>query len=240
MPKISVVIPTLNEEKYLKNCLESLKKQTFSDFEIIISDGGSTDNTVKIAKQYTSNIIVHKNSNVCQARDLGAREAHAEIIVGADADTIYPKDHLEIIWHHFQNHPQVVAVVGGGKVNDGPRLSKIYWRMTYFLVEKIYQMTRFTLYAPAYDISFQKDIFLKIGGYDINLDFGGDELDFLARIRKTGKVIFDPHLCPSTSGRRFKVGFFVFLIKHALYYYWFSYILGKLFGKTPIRAKPVR
>ncbi|MDD5182437.1 MAG: glycosyltransferase, partial [Candidatus Nanoarchaeia archaeon] len=48
-PKISVIIPTLNEENYLARTLDSIKKQKFQDYEVIVSDSGSTDNTAKIA-----------------------------------------------------------------------------------------------------------------------------------------------------------------------------------------------
>jgi len=241
MPKISVVIPTLNEEKYLSSCLESFRKQSFTDFEIIISDGGSTDKTTEIAKRYTKNIIVHPNSNVCLARDLGTRAARGTIVVGADADTLYPKNHLELIYQHFQQDPKVVAVVGGGKVVDGTWISKKYWEIAYFIIYIIYRLTDFILYAPAFDMSFRKDLFLKMEGYNVNLDFGGDELDVLAKLKKTkGRLIFEDRLHPLTSGRRYKVGFFTFLFKHALIYYWLGYFSGKIFGKSLIKAKPVR
>ena len=64
IPKISVVIPTLNEEKYLPFCLESLTKQTFKEFEIIIADGNSTDKTQEIAHKYTKKVIRTINHSI--------------------------------------------------------------------------------------------------------------------------------------------------------------------------------
>src|SRR3989344_4939756 len=95
-PVFSTVIPTFNEEKYLPKCLVSLSRQSFQDFEIIIVDGGSSDQTVEIARKYKRlikqniSIFVVKDSNVVIARDKGMRMANGEIIVGIDADTIYP------------------------------------------------------------------------------------------------------------------------------------------------------
>ena len=54
---LSIIIPTLNEEKYLPLLLESIKKQNFSDYEIILADAGSTDKTLEIAKKYNCKII---------------------------------------------------------------------------------------------------------------------------------------------------------------------------------------
>lgn len=239
-PKISVVIPTLNEEKYLSVCLESFKKQTFSDFEIIISDGGSIDKTIEIAKKYTNKIIVIEDSNVCLARDKGTRLAQGEVIVGTDADTFYPPNHLEIILSEFQKNKDTVAVTGKIKIADCPIWWIPIWKLTYSLVEIIYKITGVVLYAPALNLSFRKDAFLKAGGYNTRLDFGGDELDFLGRLKGRGKIVFTNLLCPTTSGRRYKVGFFVFFFKHALFYYWLSYLSGKILGRSLIRAKPVR
>jgi cellulose synthase/poly-beta-1,6-N-acetylglucosamine synthase-like glycosyltransferase len=58
--KISVIIPALNEEKYILNSLEGLKKQSFKDFEVIVSDGGSSDRTREIARKYARVIIDSK------------------------------------------------------------------------------------------------------------------------------------------------------------------------------------
>src|SRR3989338_10952414 len=109
-PKLSVVIPTLEEEKYLKIALESLKKQTFKDCEIIIADGGSKDKTVQIAQKYTSRIFVYPGANVCLSRDKGTRKAKGDIIVGADADTFYPENYLTEVYKIFERNKDVVAM----------------------------------------------------------------------------------------------------------------------------------
>ena len=59
-PKISIIVPTLNEEKNIKDFLDSLEKQTWTNFEIIVVDGGSTDKTINIAESHQTKIIVKK------------------------------------------------------------------------------------------------------------------------------------------------------------------------------------
>lgn len=238
--KISVVIPTLNEEKYIENTLLSFKNQTFKDFELIISDGGSTDETIAIARQYTDKIVISQNTNVCQARDKGLQIAQGEIVTGADADTYYPATHLQTIVEEFNKNNNIVAVTGRAKIIDGPLWAKIFWRIFFNLAFIVYKLTGIVLYSPAYNLSYKRQVFLDLGGYNTNLDFGGDELDVLRRLKKVGKVILSEKLMPQTSGRRFKVGILVFLFKHALYYYGLNYLFARIFNRPLTRAQPVR
>jgi glycosyltransferase involved in cell wall biosynthesis len=91
-PSVSIIVPTFNEENNIEKCLKSLKSLNFSNFEIILSDGGSTDKTVEIAKPYADKIIVEKElpegwvgkNYGCH---LGAEVAKGELLLFTDADT---------------------------------------------------------------------------------------------------------------------------------------------------------
>lgn len=239
-PLFSVVIPTINEEKYLPYCLSSFKKQTFKDFEIIVSDGDSTDKTVQIAKKSGAKVVANKGSNVTEARQSGIEISKGKIIVGADADTTYPPDHLKRIIADFKTDKKIVAVGGGGIFEKKPLSIYWFWKTTYLILEKIFQIFKTALYIPAFNLSFKRDFFFKIGGYNTYLDFGGDELDILARLKKQGKVYFDPQLKVYPSSRRAKEGFFRLIVKHSLIDYYLGYFLAKIFKKTIIKGKPVR
>jgi len=240
MPKISVVIPTLNEEKYLKFTLESFKKQTFTDFELVISDGGSKDKTLEIAKKYGAETIVVPHSNICLAREAGLKMGRGEIIVCADADTFYPENHLEEVAYEFKKDNHVVAVSGKAKLVNAPKWATFIWDLIYRTIEIVYKLTGIIIYVNAFNLAYKRKVFLELGGYNTKLDWGGDELDVLARIKKRGKIIYNSQLLPLTDGRRYNINFFTFLFKHLLYYYWLNYILAKIFGKSVISAKPVR
>ena len=113
-PFISVVIPTLQEGKYLRRCLESLAKQSYACYETIVVDGGSTDETLDIAREFGATIVPAPDSTMVIARQLGAELAHGAIIVGADADTYYPEDHLARVVANFERDARIVAVGGIG------------------------------------------------------------------------------------------------------------------------------
>lgn len=99
--RISVIIPTYNEEQSVKDCLESLAKQSFGDFEVIVVDDGSTDNTATIIKSLITyhpsliTLLLQKHKGPGAARNLGVKEARGEILVFVDADMTFDKNFLK-------------------------------------------------------------------------------------------------------------------------------------------------
>ena len=89
-PLISFVIPTLNSGSILNKCLDSIKKQLMTDYEIVIADGGSTDNTLKIAKKYHCKIVNNKLKTAEAGKAIGLRKATGEFIALIDSDNILP------------------------------------------------------------------------------------------------------------------------------------------------------
>lgn len=239
-PALSIVIPTLEEEKYLQICLDSLGKQSFRDFEIIVIDGGSNDKTVQLAQKYTDRVYVFPDANVCLSRDKGVRVANADIIVGMDADSYYPENYLERIHKIFKQNKNIVAVTGKIYFHNCPLWWKPVWWFFYSLSNLIYLLTGIVVYAPALNLSFRKKAFLKVNGYNTKLDFGGDEMDFLARLKKAGKVHYINNPVPIAHSRRLKVGIFKFIFVQLFYNYWFNYLTAKALGRAIIKAQPVR
>lgn len=239
-PALSIVIPTLEEEKYLHIALDSLKKQTFKNFEIIIIDGGSKDKTVKIAEKYKTEVFVVPDANVCLARDIGTRKAKGEIIVGVDSDSFYPENYLKTIYRIFIKNPDIAAVTGKIYFYNCPFWWKPVWWFLYSVFDLAYKLTGIVLYAPALHFAFRKSVFTKVNGYNTKLDFGGDEMDFLSRLKKAGKIHYIVSPIPLTHSRRLKIGFFNYFFKQLIYNYWLNYISAKLLGQAVIRAKPVR
>ncbi len=87
---VSFVIPTLNAASVLKACLNSIKKQHFKNYEIIIADGGSIDNTLKIAKKYHAKILKNPLKTAEAGKAVGVRKAIGKYIALIDSDNILP------------------------------------------------------------------------------------------------------------------------------------------------------
>jgi glycosyltransferase involved in cell wall biosynthesis len=98
-PTFSIIIPTLNEEKYLPHLLHDLSMQTFNDFEVIVVDGKSKDKTVELAKKTIKRnslvIIISPLANVAQQRNLGIQKAQGRWLLFIDADSRIPVYFLE-------------------------------------------------------------------------------------------------------------------------------------------------
>lgn len=106
--KVSVIIPTYNEEGVILECLESLSKQTYEDFEVIVVDDGSTDDSLRIVRNSkfqarsaklrlfpNSKIFSQKHKGPGAARNLGAKHAKGEILVFVDADMTFDHDFIK-------------------------------------------------------------------------------------------------------------------------------------------------
>ncbi|MFQ6115801.1 MAG: glycosyltransferase, partial [bacterium] len=88
-PKVSFIIPTLNSSRTIRACLESIANQDYSDFEIIVIDGYSKDDTIKITREYSSEIYCSEKS-YSECRQLGIERARGEILACFDSDIILP------------------------------------------------------------------------------------------------------------------------------------------------------
>lgn len=198
-PYLSVIIPCLNEELFLPNLLQNLNSQSFTDFEVIVADGKSEDQTTTVAKKFPAkfplSIISTSTRNVSFQRNLGAKKSTGKILIFFDADTQIPSDYLEKIVHTFQTK-KTDFLTTYIKVNSDNALEKIYASLSNLLFEIGKTFKTANSYGAMQAV--RKEAFEKIGGYDIKTKFGEDEQLFEKlyrqgykyRILKTPKYIF--------------------------------------------------
>jgi glycosyltransferase involved in cell wall biosynthesis len=120
-PEVSVLIPSYNHAHYLVYALESVVSQGFSDWEAIIIDDGSTDDTQRVAAQFDDpriRYIYQENQGLSAARNTGIRAADSETIALLDADDIWQDDYLEKMMAPLISQPEVVAVYSGYQYID--------------------------------------------------------------------------------------------------------------------------
>ena len=103
---ISVIVPVYNSEKYLPTAIESIQKQTYKNFELILVNDGSTDNSESICRKYEtsdSRIVLYnkENGGLCSARNLGISKAHGILLLFMDNDDEITNNALEIIWNSY-------------------------------------------------------------------------------------------------------------------------------------------
>lgn len=124
MPKLSVIVPVYNVEKYLKQCLDSVINQTLQDIEIICINDGSKDDSLKILQEYAKKdgkitIIDKQNAGVSAARNDGIRAAKGEYITFVDGDDYLKLNAYEEIYNHIKNDKPDICVYGHFEDFDG-------------------------------------------------------------------------------------------------------------------------
>lgn len=130
--KISIVIPVYNMEKYIIRTLESIVNQTFDNYEIIIVNDGSTDNTVNVIESYLSNynssysIFNQNNMGVSKARNRGINEATGEFLMFLDGDDYLSHDFFEVMIEKITSSTSDLVYCGGDVVTPKEELVSAY------------------------------------------------------------------------------------------------------------------
>ena len=175
---LSIIIPTYNEEEYLPVLLESIKKQSFEDYEVIVADANSTDKTREIAESY--GCIVVDGGLPAVGRNNGAKVAKGEYLLFLDSDLELTDDYLRNVMYEFRMERLGIAITQmkplSNKIDD-----KIFHELAnYFMisVEKIKPHG-----AGCYGIISRKELHDACGGFDEDLTFGEDT-DYIERLAK--------------------------------------------------------
>lgn len=223
-PAISLVIPALNEEKYLGKTLESLQNQDYKNFEVIVVDNSSTDKTAKIAKNFGAKVVFEPKKRVAFARQTGFAKAKGEIIATTDADTILPSNRLSKIQKKFRQNPGAVAVTGFFDFYDSGILARLLFLIFsrfFFLLTNSY---------PGVNIAIKKKAFEKIGGFNLEC-LVGEDADICRRLKKNGQVVRDQTSLVKTSARRYKKGGVISA--------WGNYLYLSLYRQIKIKPTPI-
>lgn len=175
--EISIIIPTLNEEKNIKKCLECLLN--IPNVEVIVSDGGSTDKTVEMARGYKGIKVVSSINGRGIQMNAGALYAHGEILLFLHADCVLSKECILNVQHIFDNNP----IVGGAF-----KIKLLSDKLPYRFIESGINFRSKIFKLPYGDqgLFVKRSVFKKLGG------FGGmtvcEDLDFIWRLKKFGKI----------------------------------------------------
>ncbi len=224
--RMSVVIPAFNEADDLGATLTALSQQDFTGrFEVIVVDNNSTDDTATVAERYGARVVHEPHPGVCAARQTGTRAARGDIVVSTDADSVQPPGWLTRLDAQFRAHDDAVAVAGPCRYQDPPWWAAVFPPLWFAAVAAVHRVHGGVFYVTATNLAFRRSAF---PGYDTALTLGGDEVDFLRRLRRRGPVVWDAENPVLTSSRRMEQGLVHTVVVSFGYYYAYSYLLTRL------------
>ncbi|MBI4280742.1 glycosyltransferase [Candidatus Uhrbacteria bacterium] len=222
-PRLSIVIPTLNEEKYLPHLLDSIRIQTFTDYEVIVADAFSKDRTRALATEAGARVV--DGGLPSAGRNRGAAAARGEIILFLDADVILPDElFLESAVAEFEKKQLGIATALIRPLSERAIDHLMYQLYNVYAIAT----QKFMPHVPGFFIFVRREAHEKIGGFDETLQFAEDH-EYARRASKVTKFGFLRDLRVPVSMRRFdKEGRLTIALK---------YLLGELYlirqGKVP-------
>ncbi len=207
----SIIIPAFNEEKYIVNTLNHITNLNYTNYEVIIVENGSTDNTYKIAKQYENEKIkvIKSKKGVSIAKNEGIKHIskNSEYTIFLDADTIIEKNFLKELNLFLKEKNYVIGTTSIKPYNSNSKKDKLWYKF-YDISHKITQ--------TSYSIQIIKSDLLKNVKFDEELNFSED-IKFIKDAKKYGKFFFFNTNSVATSTRRFKKdGYIKTLIKWSI------------------------
>jgi glycosyltransferase involved in cell wall biosynthesis len=189
MPKVSVVIPTYNHEQFIGQALESVFSQTFRDFELIVVNDGSPDDTEEVLRPHIESgkiqYIRQENQGVAAARNRGAAEARGEYLAFLDDDDCWPPDKLE--WQVAMMESCDAVMVAG--INDSERLPlspEVISKAPPLIPSTCEFFKRNMIGSPGQTL-IRRTAFEAVGGFDAEI-WGMDDYDLWIRLSQQGQI----------------------------------------------------
>ncbi len=234
-PLVSVVVPTLDEARYLPGLLESLRRQTVTDFEVVVADSGSTDGTREVAAAAGATVLPGERKGPGEGRNRGARASRGGVLLFADADTVLPPRLLESALAALRD-PAAIGGTTGFMPADGTSAERFLFRLA-----NAYQKAMAAWGIPhnaGYCFFFRREAFERLGGLREDMLLN-ETHDIAMRSRPLGRFVTLPDVV-LTSMRRFrKYGYAQTVLRE----YAMSTLVYYLTGRTPadrFRPRPAR
>ena len=200
--KFSFIIPTLNEGKYIEDCIKSIKLQSVRNYEIIVVDSDSSDNTKELAQKMGACVLNEKRKGPAAARNAGAAMAKGSVFIFADADVRFEKNFLKNM-EKISNFGGCIFHLHAHDANSfGESLS---YEITNYIVRLMIALGKPMTAGSCF--AYRADIFRESGGFDPRFVTNEDH-ELAKRVSKHSRFVFaDIHVY--TSARRAKkVGLF--------------------------------
>lgn len=189
--KFSVVIPLYNKEQSIVNTILSVLNQSYQNFEVIIVDDGSTDNSLKVVNDIQDSrirVVSQENQGVSAARNQGIKESKYEWIAFLDGDDLWKKDHLEEIVKMIGTFPNQKVYVTSFEYSDKRKMFRHRRNSSIFKIENYFLEAIKESLIWTSIIAVHRDCFEKVGYFNRKLN-RGEDLDLWARLARVYRIV---------------------------------------------------
>lgn len=198
IPKISVIIPVYNREKLLSYCLKSIYKTKYPNFEVIVVDDASTDNTVKTAERFPCRVVkLKENKGVSYARNTGAAHSEGDVLYFVDSDVVQDDDNISKIMQAFNKEPLLEVLAAALNIKPfnkgfGPAFNALKHHYMVPRAIAAHGVRRFKVsYLCSTSFAIRKNVFTEVGGFNPVFRLGGEEHELGHRISKNHEIYID-------------------------------------------------
>lgn len=210
--KLSFIIPAWNEEKYLGQALKSILKEIekySEEIEVIVVNNNSRDKTREIALSFPEVKLVDEPiRGLPQARQAGFLASRGELVANMDADSVLPSGWIGKVFQEFSKNEKLVALSGPYYYYDLSKYYNFFVKLYYFPGYIFHLFNHHVLRKGAMlqggNFVLRSSALEKVGGFNLDIKFYGEDTDIARRIQKVGKVKFDFSFMMATSARRLK------------------------------------
>lgn len=200
-PYFSIIIPVYNKAKQLPQTLNAVLAQTFTDFEIILINDGSTDESETVISTFTDpriHFYNQKNQGVSAARNTGIEKANATYLAFLDADDLWYPFYLETQYELIQKYPDQAVFATAQEVAENnrifPKTYTIPQTSASDLIVNFFEASKDYAILHSSSIVLKKTVFDKVGLYNISIKSGQDT-DLYIRIGLVYDVVFSKKIC---------------------------------------------
>lgn len=186
-PKVSVIVPCYNQGEYLAEALDSVMKQTFTDWECIIINDGSTDSTKDVIDKYCQKDsrfinIEQSNQGPSIARNTGIQSSHGEFILPLDADDLIAPSYMSMAMDYFANQPKTQIVYCKAKLFGAIEQE---WNLPKYEYDSFIWLN--SIFCTAF---FRRSDYDKTSGYNPNMVYGFEDWDFWLSMLNKESIVY--------------------------------------------------
>ena len=192
MKKVTIIVPVYNSEKYISKCLDSILNQTYQDFEILVVDYGSKDNSANIIKQYKEkypdkiNAIFQPNKGVAKTRNECIKIANSKYIMFVDNDDYLDSDYIETFLQEAENGDYDIVLGGYRRPNENGKIVKV-------MELQDTEWSKFMIMAPWAKI-YKREFLINNNIEFLNVNLGEDVYFNLKAMTLDAKIKINPYI----------------------------------------------